>query len=165
MSAGRGLRRRVIRWAAVLAPLLAALSYGAAVALAKANPPLALCGGASNQIGETHLVGKRLCNFGKWNVTIEKIAVENPEADVFIVSTARQGSSILLPESVAADPGSSAHEPFDSGKGLVIAPDRPVPDVLYGVRIETWKEFVGQQVLVVRYRYLGWPMTLRAPLE
>jgi len=156
--------QRTLLGIGLLVLLFLAGVYGVAVAVAYHNPPLSICGGASNTVDGRPVLGVGLCNWGYSDVFIEDISVENTNADIFIIKTVNDGSSWLLPESVAVDPDYSS-QAFSSNMELTIGPSRAERNVSFGLRIQTKADSAGTPLLIIRYRYLGWPMTMRTWID
>jgi hypothetical protein len=156
------------RWVLLLVtvPVLLIGTYTQAIRLARTNPPVSTCGGATNLVNGQPTMGLDLCNDSRWPLYLQEAYVEEDrQARVTPYLSFAQETTVIMASNVALAPERHPHQTGEID-GWVLAPtelgrlhDR------HALRVEPAQTPSGDQTLVVRYKYLGWPMALRTTIS
>jgi hypothetical protein len=157
------LQRSWKRWlVAVTVALIGA--YAAVIFLACRTPQLSFSILVTQRAEHAHLTAMDIHNDAPWTVTLREAHVEFvPQAKIasivsYVDPTA---TSACLASSAALDPDDCNPSRTGRVSGWRVSPTRPGAN-MHGLRIELPLEVdPGESTLVLSYRYLGWPFTLR----
>jgi hypothetical protein len=136
------------------------VGYTVAIAFAIYQPPLAVCNPQSGVLNGKRLIGLNLCNDGWVTVTLIKFTIESGDPP----DTVEAASSEALPSSAALQ--AIKDESYVTGpvNGWSVAVDGKSPK--RNGLILTWPLNARlPEAVTITYRYLGWPMTVRSPLD
>lgn len=156
-------RRRLL----LLIPVLTVGMYLTAIVRATLSPPVVVGGLTANQPTGSYVVGVDLWNRGYSSVSLTSASVAGvPQAEVTAVLSPVEpdANSGYLASTVAVYPERHPHRagPVD---GWIIAPSRPRDD-MHGLRTELpLGAAPGEKMLVISYRYLGWPFRATYTLD
>lgn len=160
------MKRRWL-WAALALPVAA---YGFLIAEAYVKPSLGSGGYSQGYLpsGERRL-GLELENWGRWPLTLVDAQLEGVPTNQVMAWISHSGwladNQAIVSEEMLREHDS----PYETRpvEGLRVEPQRDIyPRQSYAIRLDIpIPAQPGQVETVIRYRYLGWPFTLRTKVE